>query len=332
MVEPSNLQPQISPSSSVLETINREIERDPHLVSEHTRRGYRADLERFESWRAGRVMSKLLVEQYSADLQKQGKSPSTINRSLAAVRWWARRIADLSFEESGLSKEAREEIQVQSNRVVAVSNVKGERLPKGRQITTGELGGLMLACQADHTPAGARDTAMIALAWATGARQNEITSLQLEDFTITSQEVGEGDLVILHGKGSKQRTAYIFNGAFHALVDWLQVRGSEPGPLFCAIRKGGRVLASEGLSAEAMRLILDKRLKEARITSPATWHDFRRSFISNLLDENIDLVTVQKLAGHSSPTTTSAYDRRGEQVKRKAVKSLFVPYEKRDLL
>jgi integrase len=36
----------------------------------------------------------------------------------------------------------------------------------------------------------------------------------------------------------------------------------------------------------------------------------------------VDLVTVQKLAGHASPVTTASYDRRGEETKRAAVQRL----------
>ncbi|WP_366514182.1 hypothetical protein [Moorena sp. SIO3I6] len=36
----------------------------------------------------------------------------------------------------------------------------------------------------------------------------------------------------------------------------------------------------------------------------------------------IDIVTVQKLSGHASPVTTAKYDRRGEEVKRRAVQKL----------
>jgi integrase/recombinase XerD len=43
------------------------------------------------------------------------------------------------------------------------------------------------------------------------------------------------------------------------------------------------------------------------------------------LDNGNDLVTVQKLMGHASPTT-AAYDRRGDEVKRRASRSLHVPY------
>jgi len=38
----------------------------------------------------------------------------------------------------------------------------------------------------------------------------------------------------------------------------------------------------------------------------------------------VDIVTVQKLAGHASPLTTSKYDRRGEAVKREAVQKLHL--------
>ncbi len=49
-----------------------EVRRDPRLKSEHTQRGYRRDLTVFEEWRKGRMLSKLLVEQYAAEMQELG--------------------------------------------------------------------------------------------------------------------------------------------------------------------------------------------------------------------------------------------------------------------
>jgi integrase/recombinase XerD len=40
----------------------------------------------------------------------------------------------------------------------------------------------------------------------------------------------------------------------------------------------------------------------------------------------VDLGTVQRLLGHTSPTTTSNYDRRGEETRRRAVQKLRVPF------
>ena len=319
-----------TPASSPLtnlELIAQQLNRDPHLKSQHTRRGYMADLSAFETWRVGRSFSKLLVEEYASRLQAAGRSPNTINRMLAAVRWWARRVADLAQGDITLPADQVEIFTKQANRVATVSSVKGSRQPKGRHISSGELAALMQSCEVDPHPAGARDAAMIALAWSTGARREEIAHLNLSDFVPKDPEAYSGDLFV-RGKGDKVRPMYIFNGTFTALVDWLTVRGGDSGPIFCAIGKGDKIHPDRPISGEALRLILDERIRQAGV-NPLTWHDFRRTFAGNLLDGGIDLVTVQKLMGHASPITTSNYDRRGEEVKRKAVRALIVPYYRR---
>jgi integrase/recombinase XerD len=77
------------------------------------------------------------------------------------------------------------------------------------------------------------------------------------------------------------------------------------------------------MNSDTVWRIIQKRAKMAGIESFSP-HDFRRTFCSDLLDAGVDIVTVQKLAGHSSPTTTAKYDRRGEETKRKAVQCLKI--------
>jgi integrase len=67
-----------------------------------------------------------------------------------------------------------------------------------------------------------------------------------------------------------------------------------------------------------------KRAEQAGLeVSP---HDFRRTFIGEALTAGVDVVTVQHLAGHSSPTTTARYDRRGDDIKKSAMATISVPY------
>ena len=55
-------------------------------------------------------------------------------------------------------------------------------------------------------------------------------------------------------------------------------------------------------------------------------HDLRRTYVSVLLDQGVDLSVASKLAGHSSPNTTTKYDRRGEEAGHRAAETVVVPY------
>jgi integrase len=62
------------------------------------------------------------------------------------------------------------------------------------------------------------------------------------------------------------------------------------------------------MTPQAVLLIVQKRAQQAGVESFSP-HDFRRTFCSDLLDAGVDIVTVQKLAGHASPVTTAKYPR-----------------------
>jgi site-specific recombinase XerD len=303
-------------SPTIIETA---IGNDPALQSPHSRRQYNANLRDFEAWRMGQPLTKMLVEAYAAHLQNEGLAPSTINQKLATIRWWARKMVDFAYEH--MDSERARRVSDQAARVLTVKDVKGDRPQAGRHVTQSELLSLLRACVRDESPAGARDAALFAVAWTTGMRNAELRRLKLEDMTITGED--EADLTV-HGKGNKPRTAYLFNGAFQALNEWLDVRGREEGYIFCPVNKSGKANPKKGISGETLRRhIFDKRIDQAGIKH-TTAHDFRRAFAGNLLDHN-DLATVQALLGHASPTTTATYDRRPERTRKAAVKKLFIP-------
>jgi len=210
-------------------------------------------------------------------------------------------------------------------RACDVDTVRGETLPAGRAIASGELIGLMSACAKTEKLAGARDAAMLALLYGCGLRRAELVTLDVADFDAGS-EADRGTLKV-QGKRNKQRRVPVVGGAVEALTDWLSIRGTEAGPLFVRIRKSDR-MTGERLTTQAVYHVLSQRVLEAGITIACSPHDMRRTFIGDLLDAGADIATVQKLAGHANVTTTARYDRRGEATKRKAAQMLHVPYFK----
>ena len=105
---------------------------------------------------------------------------------------------------------------------------------------------------------------------------------------------------------------------------WLALRGDSPGPLLCPVSRTGKVELRR-VTAQALMTALLRRAGEAGVGhfSP---HDLRRSYVSGLLRAGADLSTVQKLAGHASVSTTTRYDRRGDDDKARAAALLAVPY------
>ncbi|NEP56025.1 MAG: site-specific integrase [Symploca sp. SIO2G7] len=200
-------------------------------------------------------------------------------------------------------------------KAVDLPSIKPSSKLRGRALSTDEISALMSACQNSQGAIGLRDLALIGILRGGGIRRAEVVKLELRDFNPET-----GALEIRLGKGGKDRTVYLPDGAISLVLDWLEVRGSEPGPLLCPVRKGGKI-EYRHMNPDAVLKIVRRRAKQAGVElfSP---HDFRRTFCSDLLDAGVDIVTVQKLAGHASPVTTAKYDRRGEEVKRRAVKNL----------
>ena len=145
-----------------------------------------------------------------------------------------------------------------------------------------------------------------------------LVNLDLSDF-----DPSTGAIEVREGKGGKDRTVYLSSQAIRVVLNWLKLRGDAPGALLCPVSKGKRVIRRR-LTSQSVLFILQKRGEEAGVTDFST-HDFRRTFISDLLDAGVDLVTVQRLAGHSDPSTSSRYDRRPEAGKRRAVELLDLP-------
>ena len=241
-------------------------------------------------------------------LAEDGLAPASINATLAALRG----VMNAAWSLGLLDVEDLERIR-------RVKGARGSSLPRGRAVAGTELAALLAACARDSSPAGARDTAMIALLYTAGLRREELASLALSDLSAPA-----ASLAIRHAKGRKQRLLPLAAAAMSALEPWLAARGTGSGGLFLPVNKGGRIYGSR-LAAQAVYRALAKRAEEAKLTEPLSPHDLRRTFVGDLLDAGADIATVQQLAGHASVSTTARYDRRGEATKRRAVELLSLP-------
>ncbi|MEP7290093.1 MAG: tyrosine-type recombinase/integrase [Chloroflexota bacterium] len=238
---------------------------------------------------------------------------STTNKMLSALRGVLQAAYDMDYLTPDEYKKA-----------LNFKEVKGSSNPTGRDISEGEIIRLIDVCRRDTTAAGARDLAIIGILWTCGLRRAELAALTFADYTADTEA-----LVVRHGKGNRERTVYVTHGAKTALEAWLVWRGTDEGSLFCRIGKRGKggasgKLSGMALSTQAVYIILAKRAKQAGLAKFSP-HDFRRTFVGNLLDKGADINTVSKLAGHASVTTTGRYDRRTEDTKRKAASLLHFP-------
>ncbi|WP_433513833.1 tyrosine-type recombinase/integrase [Nonomuraea sp. CA-143628] len=257
-----------------------------------------------------------------AKLLEQGWSAAYINKHLVGLR----RVLKESWRLGDLSAEEYE-------RAIDLEGERIETLPAGRHISADVLALLLDVCHDPDNPgnpADVRDGAMFAVLYTSGVRREELVSRMLADWRPESK-----GLRVL-GKGNKQRMAYVPDDTAALIEEWIVVRGRTPGALFPSTWKGGRLRTDPKgrparMTGQGLRKILMKRFAQAAEIDPSLReekygaHDFRRTFIGELLDAGVDLATAQALVGHSSPATTARYDRRPEKTRQNAVNRLRLP-------
>ncbi|MDP9383048.1 MAG: tyrosine-type recombinase/integrase [Chloroflexota bacterium] len=248
-------------------------------------------------------------------LLERDVAPRTVNVTLSALKGISKRARNLNL----MSSE-------EYDRIREVRGASGKRAPVGRSISPGELAALVRACLEDRKAAtGARDLAVLAVFASGGIRLSELSGLELADYT--AEPHADSWTLKVRGKGNKERMVPITESAAAAVDDWLQLRGSEPGPLFLQVSQTG-IIGTKPLSPRGVYDVLGKRLRQAGVAH-ASPHDFRRTVGGDLLDAGVDIVTVKDLLGHASVETTALYDRRGQRRLREASRKLHFPYARR---
>ncbi len=164
----------------------------------------------------------------------------------------------------------------------------------------------LLSAPDSSTIIGLRDRALLETLFSTGLRVAELASLNRDQLRI-KDETRDLEITVV-GKGSKIRTVYFSERAIKALRFYLQERKDMDDALFINYKRGGaRSNASRRLTVKSVEDIVKKYVLIAGLPVMATPHTLRHSFATDLLNQGVDLRTVQEFLGHSNIATTQIY-------------------------
>jgi site-specific recombinase XerD len=252
--------------------------------SVHSVRAYRRDLEALLA-----ALGRPLDQARPADLrdcfrrqQQAGRSPSSINRAIAATRSFCRFL----FEEGRL----------ETNPAQALRSIRLGPPLAPKHLTVAEVQRL-LSLPSPDTPTGRRDHAILMLLYNTGLRVGELCTLSREDVNLPAE--GWGALQVV-GKGRRLHRLPINRPAADALLAHLADRDDAEPALFLN-RNGGR------LNVRGIALLVNRYLRAAGITDRSGPHLLRHTFATHALRARPNLRAVQELLGHAWVTTTQRY-------------------------
>lgn len=263
-------------------------------ASDKTVKSYREDLTQALSFARERLKkghvdppdwTTRLLRAYVAWLHEQKYAKATVARRLAAVRSFGKFLCRQSLLSENPAKSLR-------------SPRQDRLLP--HFLTLADVKKLLEAPAATDW-AGRRDRAILETLYSSGIRVSELVGLDVSD-----ADLNDG-VVVVRGKGKKERLALLGPAATTAVTDWLADRSAllsrlrrDTSAVF--LNKNGTRLTSRSVG----RLLVNY-LTAAGLDPRTTPHTLRHSFATHLLDAGADIRGVQELLGHRSLSTTQIY-------------------------
>lgn len=268
-------------------------------AAENTIESYRRDLERFAAHCTDRRKhpedaDSDMVRDYLRNLSQRGMASSTIARQLSSIRQFFRFLYDES---------------VRTDNPVAVIDSPTTTKSLPRYLGEDEVEGLLCAAKLFEGPEGVRLIALLEILYASGLRVSELVGLPLSAIS------GDGRLLIVRGKGGKERMVPLSEPAMDALAIYRDIRDH-----FLNKGKGA------GRSSVAANFLFPSRGKEGHLTrarfgqlmkevaalagidpNRVSPHVLRHSFASHMLAHGADLRSLQQMLGHSDISTTQIY-------------------------
>lgn len=268
-------------------------------AARNTIEAYARDLNDFLGWCVAKglkpdTLGRAEIESYLVACDAEGLAKSTRARRLSAVKQFYR----FAYEERLRGDNPAIEIKG-PGRSKALPKVLAEEEVDRLLDAAGEVG----RTEADRL----RNRCLLELLYATGMRVSELVSLPV------SAARGDPKLLLVLGKGGKERMVPLSPDARALVQDWLALRDAAEE----AARKAGKpaskfLFPSRGKAGHLTRNAFYLLLKEIAVkagVSPAkvSPHKLRHAFATHLLANGADLRAIQTLLGHADVATTEIY-------------------------
>ena len=258
-------------------------------TSENTEVSYERDLKKMEQF-----LNKYGIDQiekvtatslnsYVLYLEKIGRKPSTISRSIASMKAFFHYLTEIGEITSDPSK-----------------NLKAPKIEKKLpEILTIEETERLLEQPSGASPKELRDKAMLELLYATGIRVSELIHLEMKDLNIdmdflVCKDANKERVVPFGTMAKKSLVAYLEKGRPNIVED------ETCGLLFTNC-------SGQAMSRQGFWKLIKHYGKMAGIEKDLTPHTLRHSFAAHMVGNGADLKSVQEMLGHSDIATTQIY-------------------------
>lgn len=260
-------------------------------ASTNTVEAYKRDIEHFEKWLKKPLVTASTKElhDYIDFLFQQSFKVSSVNRRISSLK----QLYLFLFNERS----------IKHNPCLHLKAAKPEKkLPKVMHSET--MASFLDNLQNAKEPKYIRLHAILELLYASGLRVSELVNLPLNCLI----NVNATAMILVNGKGNKERLVPLNETSIEALAKYIKVRGyfitSKKSELF--------LFSSSAKDGHLTRQRIGQLVKEAAIDfgldiNQISPHVFRHSFATHLLQGGADLLTIQKLLGHSDIATTQIY-------------------------
>ena len=221
---------------------------------------------------------------YLLYLQKQGKSASTVSRSLSSVKSLYRYLFS-----KGL---------VKANPTDDIHGFKPDKRPP-KALTDVQID-TFLNAPALNSIKGFRDKAILEIMYATGMRATDIIKLRLSDINLN---IG---YIFCRNKDKKERVVPIYSLARDSVKNYVEkrkrIKNSDKTDILFLNLNG------EPLSRQGLWKIVKAYKEQSGMNVEITPNTIRDSFAIHMLENGADLKSVQEMLGHSDISSTRVYE------------------------